>query len=430
MSHIEDKGCKEYNSLTRRQFIATTGKAALIASLTPAWMPRVAFAKNYSSTRDILVSVYLRGGCDGLSIVPPFGDTSYYTLRPNLGIPRPDSAASLKAINLNGFFGLAPSMAPLMDAFDNQNLAIIHATGSTDPSRSHFDAQKFMEVGTPSNPSLFTGWLGRHLSTSSELLPGAPLRALGYSNGVPRTLAGAPKTLPIPNPASFTLSGTSSTATARMNWLNSAYAVVSDPVKSAALNTQATISLLQQLQVGSYVPGGGAVYANNTFATAMKNTAALIKADAGIEAAHIDLGGWDTHSNQGPLTGGMSTLMGQFSGALAAFHQDLYGTSFFKNVTVVVVSEFGRVAKENASLGTDHGHGNVMFVMGGNVNGQVYANWPGLSQSQLYQGQDLQVTTDHRDILAEIVAKRLGNSSNLANIFPGYTPTFRNIVGS
>ena len=215
-----------------------------------------------------------------------------------------------------------------------------------------------------------------------------------------------------------------------MNWLNAAYSGVADPVKSAALNTQATISLLQQLQVGSYVPSGGAVYANNTFATAMKNTAALIKSEAGIEAAHIDLGGWDTHSNQGPLTGGMSTLMGTLAGALAAFHLDLYNSTYFKNVTVVIVSEFGRVARENASLGSDHGHGNIMMVLGGQVNGQVYANWPGLSAAQLYQGQDLAVTTDHRDILAEIVAKRLGNQTNLGAIFPGYSPTFRNIVNS
>lgn len=430
MSDFQDIGCNEYNALSRRQFLSGAGKAALIASLVPAWMPRVAFAKSYNSSRDIIVSVYLRGGCDGLSIVPPFGDAAYYTLRPNLGIPRPDSTAPLKAINLNGFFGFAPAMSPLMDAFDNGNLAVIQATGSTDPTRSHFDAQKFMEVGTPSNPSLFTGWLGRHLATTSELLSGAPIRALGYSAGLPRTLAGAPKALPIPNPASFTLSGTSSTATARMNWLNTAYSAVADPVKSAALNTQGTISLLQQLQLGTYVPSGGAVYANNTFATAMKNTAALIKAEAGIEAAHIDLGGWDTHSNQGPLSGGMATLMNQFAGALASFHQDLYGTTQFKNVTLVVVSEFGRVAKENASLGTDHGHGNMMMVMGSNVNGQVYANWPGLSNSQLYQGQDLAVTTDHRDILAEIVAKRLGNQANIGTIFPGYSPTFRNIVSA
>jgi uncharacterized protein (DUF1501 family) len=185
---------------------------------------------------------------------------------------------------------------------------------------------------------------------------------------------------------------------------------------------------LSAIGIGSYQPSAGAVYPTSSFGTALRSTAALIRADVGVEAVHIDVGGWDTHNAQGPATGGMANTMRSLADAIAAFHADMVGSSRIGRLTLVVMSEFGRRAQENGSQGTDHGHGNVMFVLGGSATGgRVLTQWPGLTAPQLYQGQDLQVTIDYRDILAEIVSRRLGNSQ-LDVVFPGYTPTFRGAV--
>ncbi len=186
--------------------------------------------------------------------------------------------------------------------------------------------------------------------------------------------------------------------------------------------------MLQQINFAGYVPAGGAVYPTTGFGTALKSSAALIKADKGVEAIAIDAGGWDTHSNQGPLSGGMATIMTGIANGLNAFHMDTGTTGHLNSITVVVMSEFGRNVRENGSFGTDHGHGNCMFVMGGNVNGgQVKTTWPGLATGQLYQNQDLKITIDHRDILSEMIDKRLTNGANLGNIFPGYAYTDRGL---
>jgi uncharacterized protein (DUF1501 family) len=419
--------CDEYNALSRRAFIArTTAAAAVLAS--PAWLPRVAYAQSEDTTRDVIVSIFLRGGADGLSLVVPFGENAYYSLRPTIAIPRPDSSNANRAVDLNGFFGLPPAMASLLPAFQAGHLLIVHATGSTDPSRSHFDAQAFMEIGIPGEREVATGWLGRHLASKPPMKPDAALRALAFNYGLPLMLAGAPDTLPIPNPANFGIAGTSSTRTARLNWLGAAFASQPDPLRTSAMNTQRTITQLSAINIGAYAPAGGAVYPNSSFATALRSTAALIRADVGVEAVQIDVGGWDTHSAQGPLTGGMSNTMRGLADALAAFHADMAGASRLGRLTVVAMSEFGRKAQENGSQGTDHGHGNVMFVIGGSVaGGQVMTIWPGLQTAQLYQQQDLQVTIDYRDILAEIVSRRLGNNQ-LDLVFPGYAPTFRGAV--
>ncbi len=420
--------CTEYNELSRRAFI-TKATASALALSAPAWLPQVTYAQSDSSTRDVIVSIFLRGGADGLTLVPPFGESAYYTLRPTLAIPRPDSTATNRALNLDGFFGLPPAMAALLPAYTAGHLLIVHATGSTDPTRSHFDAQNYMEVGVPGSASLASGWLGRHLASRPPIRADAALRAVGFSFGLPLALAGGPDTLPIPDPANFGLSGSSSTRTARLNWLGAAYGAERDPLKTAALNTQRTITTLSQLNISGYVPAGAAVYpTNNSLATALRSTAALIRADVGIEAVQMDVNGWDTHASQGPLTGGMATTMRNMAEALAAFHADMVGADRIRRVTLVAMSEFGRVARENASAGTDHGHGNCMFVIGGTTSGgRVLSLWPGLNAGQLYQNQDLQVTIDYRDILSEILQKRLGND-RLSLVFPDFTPTFRGVV--
>jgi uncharacterized protein (DUF1501 family) len=423
--HSLNHACDEYKALSRREFFARTTATAVALSV-PAWLPRVTYAQS-ASDRDILVSIFLRGGADGLTLVPPFGDPSYYALRPTIAIPRPDSGSTTPALNLDGFFGLPTAMGALLPAYQSGQLLIVHACGSTDPSRSHFDAQFFMEVGKPGERNIVTGWLGRHLASRPPMRTDAALRGLGFAFGLQQALVGGPDTLPIPDPSNFGLAGSSSTRTARLNWLGNAYQSERDPLRISALNTQRTITTLNALNIGGYVPAGGAVYPGGGFGAAMRSTAALIRADIGIEAVQIDIGGWDTHSAQGPLTGGMAQLMQQFAGALAAFHTDMNAAGRMNRITLVAMSEFGRVARENASQGTDHGHGNAMFVMGGAVaGGRVMRNWPGLAAGQLYENQDLHVTIDYRNILAEIVARRLGNT-NLDLVFPQHTPFFHGV---
>jgi uncharacterized protein (DUF1501 family) len=426
-------GCTEYHELARRDFLMTAAGFGISAFL-PSWLPRVVLAQSSNSARDIIVSVFLSGGTDGMSMVVPFGDPAYYTGRPTIAIPRPDAAgAGPKATALDDFFGFSPGMAPLMPAYTVGDLLVAHATGSVDTSRSHFDAQRYIEVGKPRDPRLASGWLGRHLATSTPLRSDAPLRALGLTTGLPQTLSGGPRTLPIPAPQTFTIGGAANTATTRAAWLASNHASAVEPVSANALDTTNTIALLQSINFAGYAPTGGAVYPDTGFGRALRSAAALIKADVGVEAIHAFNGGWDTHATQGTLPGvdgaAMHTKMLELANTLAAFHADVVrGTSSY-GVTVVVISEFGRNARENGNRGTDHGRGNVAFAMGRKIaGGKVLTNgWPGLARENLESGQDLRVTLDHRDILAEIVQNRLGNP-NLAVVFPDYTPRFRGVT--
>lgn len=429
-----DTGCQEYNALARRDFL-TMASGIGVAAILPTWLPQVVLAQSSNSTRDIIVSVFLSGGTDGMSMVVPFGDAAYYTGRPTIAIPRPDAAVGTanKATALDDFFGFSPGMAPLFPAYTAGDLLVAHATGSVDTSRSHFDAQRYIEVGKPRDPNVAGGWLGRHLATSSPLRANATLRAIGISSGLPKTLELGPKSLPIPNPANFTIGGSGTTANARTQWLAQNYQAAVDPVSSNAIDSTTTIALLQQINFTGYTPANGAVYPNSGFGNALRSTAALIKADVGVEAVHAFKGGWDTHANQGNVPGmdgqGMHNNMLDLSRALAAFHADVIQGTTPYGVTVVIISEFGRNARENGDRGTDHGRGNVAFAMGRKIaGGKVITNgWPGLARENLESGQDLRVTLDHRDILAEIVQNRLGNP-NLGIIFPDYTPRFRGVT--
>ncbi len=429
---LKDTGCTEYNTLARRDFLIR-GAGFGIAALVPSWLPNVVLAQS-SSSRDIIVSVFLSGGTDGMSLVVPFGDPNYYIGRPTIAIARPDAAGTgPKATALDNFFGFSPGMVPLLPAYTAGDLLVAHATGSVDTSRSHFDAQRYMEVGKPQDLNLATGWLGRHLATTTPLRSTAPLRALGLTNGLPQTLVGGPKTLPIATPSNYVVDGSSTTAVARAQWLADNYAQAIDPVSSNALDATNTITLLRTINFSGYTTQNGAVYPNTGFGNALKSSAALIKADVGVEAIHAFLGGWDTHAQQGSLPGidggGMHNRMLDLSSSLAAFYADVIQGTTANGVTVVIISEFGRNARENGDKGTDHGRGNVAFAMGKKINGgRVLTNgWPGLARENLESGQDLRVTLDHRDILAEIVQNRLGNT-NLSTVFPGYTPNIRGVT--
>jgi uncharacterized protein (DUF1501 family) len=427
----DDCACQEYNELSRRQFI---GGAVMIGTtvfepIFPAWLPKVTLAESADTTRDVIVSIFLRGGSDGLSMCVPFFDANYYASRSTIAIPRPDSTAANRGIALDGNWAFPQAMSALVPAFQAGHLLVVQATGSIDPSRSHFDAQRFMEVGKPRDPSVVTGWLGRHLAVSEPMRTSAPLRALGLSSGLAKQLVGAPRTLPIPDPATFAIGGSTATRTERANWLREDYVSGAEPVRSSALDALNTLELLRVIDFAGYRPANGAVYPNSGFGRGMRSTAALIKADIGVEAIQLNLSGWDTHSNQDPLAGSMFRSMQDLAGAVGAFHADVIGSGLAQNVTLVIMSEFGRNVRQNGSLGTDHGRGNCMFAMGRNITGGrvLVNNWPGLARENLENGQDLRVTIDHRDVLAEIVRNRLGNS-NLGVVFPDYVPTMRGVT--
>lgn len=425
--------CNEYNELTRRQFVGDgflLGGGIVATALFPEWLPKVVLAQSQVSSRDILVSVFLRGGSDGLSMVYPFEDPLYYAGRATIAIPRPDSTnTAQRGIALDNTWAVSRPLAAVLPAYQAGELLILHATGSVDPSRSHFDAQKFIEVGKPRDPNVATGWLARHLATSTPMRSTAPLRALGLSDGLARTLVGAPKTLPISDPANFGLQGSAATRAERTNWIRNDYAGSPQPVQASALDALNTITLLQTLNINAYRPANGAVYPNNGFGRALRSCAALIKGDIGVEALHVDIGGWDTHANQDPLAGSMFNTMNSLFGSLGAFWQDVINGGYTGGVTVVVISEFGRNVRENGTRGTDHGRGNVMFCMGkGIAGGRVMVNtWPGLAIENLENRADLRVTLDHRDVLAEIVQKRLGNPQTNV-VFPDFTPTMRGVT--
>jgi len=425
-----DTGCQEYRELSRRGFLRSSRAmvAQVAAASVPAWLPRISLAADASS-RDTLIVVFLRGGMDSLSVVVPYGDPNYYasTLRPTIAIPPPGETNG--AIDLDGFFGFAPAMGPLKEVYDAQQLAVLHAVASPDTTRSHFEAYDVIEYATPlAHDTLFTGWLARHLQTSPPIGTGL-LRALAVNTVLPRTMSGAPATLPIPDPATFDFPGDAATITEARAVLEQLYATTLEPMSSAAQSTVDTIDLLNSIDFDHYTPSGGAVYAGNAFAQGLKSVAAIIKAEIGLEAAVVERGGWDTHSQQGAIDGGMANNMNLLASGLRAFWLDLQ--NYMDRVSLVVQTEFGRRADENSSLGSDHGYATAMFAMGGNINGgQVITDWTDgelLHPDLLYNGDSLDMRVDYRDVLAEILDKRL-DSQAMTTIFPNFTPTYRGVA--
>jgi uncharacterized protein (DUF1501 family) len=364
----------------------------------------------------------------------PFLDANYYAMRPTIAPPSPNSMAANRATALDNTWavpvamlgGNAPAMGGIGPAFQAQDLLIAHAVGLTTVSFSHFDAQRWMEVGKMADPNIVTGWLGRHIASVPPMRPDGLLRGIGVASGLSKTLVGAPKTLPISDPGNYSIAGSGTTRTARLAVIESNYGVTPEPLRSAALDAVNTIELLATLGISTYVPANGAVYPNTSFGRALRSVAAIIKSDIGLEAAQIDIGGWDTHAQQDPNGGQMFNLMQDFSNSLGAFWRDVIAMDY--PATLVATSEFGRRVRENGDLGTDHGRATTMFAMGRQIaGGRVLANWPGIAPENLEGGQNLRVTVDYRDILAEIVQNRLENT-NLSTVFPGYTPTFRGVT--
>jgi uncharacterized protein (DUF1501 family) len=420
------------NTLNRRQFLQASGAIGVIGaskSLFPKWMPRLAFrAPNEAPPGDVLICIFLRGGIDGLSAVVPFGDGgNYYDARPTLAVPEPGSGFG-SAVDLDGYFGLHPALAALKEVYDEGDLAVVQATGSIDPSRSHFDAMRYMEYGTPGEKVIGTGWIGRHLQ-SAAWQNDSPFRAIGMGVMVPTSLRGPVSPLSIQSIADFHFKGREDELRRMQQSLASLYTVEAptDQLSRQAGLVFDTIDTLQAINPNGYRPSNGAVYGNDEFGMGLQQVAQLIKADVGLEVACIDLGGWDTHENQGTLDGEFNALLSNLADGLAALYADL--GEKMNSVSVVTMSEFGRRVAENGSQGTDHGHGNFMFLMGGGINGgQVFSRWPTLAPEALDDG-DLAITTDYRDVLAEVVNGRLGNAA-LDELFPNYNPQPLGLVES
>ena len=395
-----------------------TGMATAYAGL-PGWMPRLAFAQPYNDPPgDILVSVFLRGGADFLNMIVPYAEDAYYEARPQIAIPRPDDNAERKVLDLDGFFGLHPSLETLLPIFQGGEMTAVHATGSPHETRSHFEAMDFMERGTPGSYDLRNGWIGRHLATI-ETGNTSPIRGIGWGTSVQMQLVGAPSVVSMKSIIDYHLQGDVNMAMQMMESLKSLYEVEEETLQNSAIATQDAINLVASVGYENYAPQNGAVYPETDFAMALRQTAALIRADVGLEAACVDLGGWDTHVNQGGAQGTQANLMNQLSQGLAAFHQDL-GVDMNK-VTVVVMSEFGRQLKENSGRGTDHGHGGAMLVMGGNVvSTPVVTKWPTLAPEALDRN-DLAITIDYRDVLVELLGTRLKNPT-AETLFPNHNP--------
>lgn len=412
------------STFSRRGFLRSVGLGGLAL---PAWFPRVAFSAAPASERDVLVCLFLRGGADALNVVVPFGEDEYFARRPRLALREPGPGA-YSVVDLDGFFGFHPFLAPLKELYDDGALAVVHAVGSPDQTHSHFDAMDFMERGTPGSKSIPTGWIGRHLETL-DTGNGSPFRAVGMGPILQASLRGPVPATALRSISSFHLEGRPGreAEVARFQARLAAMYAGDGWLDAQARRTVETVESLAAARPGSHPPANGAEYPQTECGMALMQVAQLVKADVGLEVACVDLGGWDSHSGQGRIEGEMAQAIDELGRGLAAFYADLGDR--MRRVTVVTMSEFGRRVQENSSGGTDHGHGGFMFLLGGKVNGgRVYGDWPGLAPGQLAWPGDLEITTDYRTVLAEVLARRMGNA-RLGDVFPGFTaPGYLGVV--
>jgi uncharacterized protein (DUF1501 family) len=408
---------------TNRRFFLRNGALAIAGTtVIPSFLIRSVMAETAAAPGRRLVVIFQRGAADGLNVVVPYREKNYYAMRPGIAIPEN------QVLDLDGFFGLHPSLAAFKPLYDQGHLAVVHAAGSPDMSRSHFDAQDYMESGTPGVKATEDGWLNRALQ--SEDLNRAlrhnqehtAFRALALGAQVPRTLAGKIPAIALSNVNNFVVGGQNPNKNAAPTPAAAAFqAMYGDSGDSifhaTGEETFEAVKMLRDANPAQYKPGPGVDYPNTEFGNNMKQIAQLLKANLGVEAAFTDVSGWDTHQNQGGVNGQLADRLRDFSSSIAAFWRDLGDST--ETVTLVTMSEFGRTARENGTGGTDHGHANAMFVLGGQVKGgKVYGRWPGLANEQLNEGRDLTVTTDFRQVLGEAVSKTLG-ATNLDLVFPG-----------
>lgn len=418
----------------RRVFVKSGALALVTMGLSPSFLKRAVFAQSRLATPPrgkVLICLFQRGAADALNVVVPHGEAEYYRLRPTIAIPRPTNVAAgpalvtrnaPAAIDLDGFFGLHPSLAPLKPLWDRRMLAPIVAVGSPSATRSHFDAQDFMETGTPDIKGTSDGWLNRYLAAKGICAecaaPRSPFEAVAFSPQTPRILEGPAPSIAMTNLAEFSIRATGTD----VERLEALYRTGSaDLVHGAGAETFDAVKMLRAANPAQYLAAHGADYPPSAFGQSLRQIAQLIKADVGVEIAFADVGGWDTHVNEGSVTGQLASRLHDFAQAIAALVTDL--DDRMADVVILTMSEFGRMANQNGNGGTDHGHAGAMFVIGGDVHGgRVHGRWPGLAPEQLYEGRDLALTTDFRSVFSDVVMKQLGAVDGAA-VFPGFTPT-------
>jgi uncharacterized protein (DUF1501 family) len=415
--------------MNRRFFLKNSGIALAsfgVAVNAPSFLTRT--LAQTSGKRKILIAIFQRGAMDGLNAVIPYTEPEYYSLRPNIAIPRPKSGEAGTALDLDGQFGLHPALAPFKPLFESKQLAIIHAVGSPDATRSHFDAQDYMESGTPGLKSTTDGWLNRYLQSKADP-KASPFRAVALGANMPRTMQGKAPTLAINNLNEFGIrAGNAVTNQTVQGEFEAMYAqTASEALRGTGRETFEAVKLLKQVNPNQYQPAKDVIYPRGPYGERLKQLAQLIKSEIGLEVAFADIGGWDTHVAEGAAQGQLANRLTEFGQGIAALYADLKDRA--DEIVILTMTEFGRTAKENGNRGTDHGHASAMFVLGGNVKGgQVYGKWPGLRSDQLYEGRDLAVTTDFREVFAELAKGHLG-ASNLNAIFPGFQASRVNFKG-
>jgi uncharacterized protein (DUF1501 family) len=402
--------------------------------------------------RRVLVCLFQRGAADGLSMVVPYGDKDYYALRNDIALAAPSrKAGAAGVLDLDGRFGLHPALAPLHALYGAGELAVLHACGNPQATRSHFEAQDLMESGTGADRNLATGWLNRLVGACPQDAEHASaLRAVAMTGQMPRSLQGREEALAIADLERFGVrggagerggaadmmggmaAGGSGRAGAAKGFEDIYESAVGDALHGAGRDGFAAMDLLRKVDPKRYAPAHGAVYPNGGFGKSLRQVAQLIKAEVGLEIAFVEIGGWDTHANQGAATGALATRLTELAGGLAALHRDL--GEKMSDVLVLTMSEFGRTARQNGNRGTDHGHGTAFFALGGGVRGgRVLGDWPGLATDKLFEGRDLAITTDYRDFFAEACVRHMGVAeADLGKVFPGHRPSaakFRGYLG-
>lgn len=415
--------------MDRRFFLKTSGIGLAsfgMMAAAPDFLHQFAAAQTKSGygKKKVLVTIFQRGAVDGLNMVVPHGDSEYYNLRRQIAIQAPGKTEG--AVDLDGNFGLHPAMASLEKFWKSKQLGLIHSSGSPDNTRSHFDAQDYMESGTPGFKGTRDGWLNRTLQATGGKAD-SPFRAVSMTQQLPRALYGKAPSIAMTNLADFTIKAGLYTADLKGGFEGVYQQNVKDSLGETGKETFEAVNFLKKANPAQYKPENGAVYPASQLGRSLAQIAQMIKAGIGLEVAFAEAGGWDTHVNQGGARGQLANLLRDFANSIAAFGTDL--GKRMDDVVVLTMSEFGRTARENGSRGTDHGHGNAMLVLGNSVKGgKVYGDWKGLKNDQLNEGRDLAVTTDFRDVFTEAASKHLGNKE-LDKLFPKYTANTSNFRG-
>jgi uncharacterized protein (DUF1501 family) len=404
----------------RTLFATTAGSALFSQSISSALA---------ASAPKSLIVIFQRGGCDGLNVVVPYGEDEYYNLRPSIAIPPPGQTGG--ALDMDTFFGLHPSMSSLHTLYNQNQVAVFPAVHYPNASRSHFDSQTYMEsarTGAGNDINRFEvsgnveGWLNRHLATSAN---STGMRGVSFGSSVADSLLGPVSVSSFNDLRNFDLdleAGAEQRLSNRLNTIYNQGASSSrhydDLLRSSGQTLFRDLDIVRSIDASNYQPANGANYPDNSYGRQLAQAAQLIKAGTGLELATINLGGWDTHKNQGGAEGGMADRLRNFSDGIAAFYADM-GTQQMSNVMILTMTEFGRTSKENGSGGTDHGHASSWFALGGGLTGGVYGTWHGLAEEQRERGRYLAQGVDYRDIFDEILQRHLNNTNN--SIIPDYT---------